>query len=68
MTGANGILYNDGVIDKTPSTDTEEGDNKGDTTQGGGTSQEGGGTNQGGDSSQGGGTTEGGGSDTDVDL
>lgn len=66
--GANDILYNDGVIDKTPSTNTGEGDNKGDTTQGGGTSQEGGGTNQGGDSSQGGGTTEGGGSDTDVDL
>ena len=45
--------------------DTEEGDNKDNTNQGGGTSQ-GGGTNQGGDSNQGGNTSQGGGS-TDGD-
>ena len=51
--------------------DTEEGDNKDNTNQGGGTSQgggnsQGGGTSQGGDSSQGGNTSQGGGS-TDGD-
>ena len=55
--------------------DTEEGDNKDNTNQGGGTSQEGGGTNQGGGgtnqgggTSQGGGTTEGDGNGDNVDL
>ena len=67
VAGANGILYNDGVIDKTPNTNTGEGDNKDNTNQGGGTNQ-GGDSSQGGNTSQGGGTTEGGGGDDNVSL
>lgn len=46
--GANGILYNDGVIDKTPSKDDEgnkdESGNKGDVSGGGSSTGDGGGT------------------------